>query len=63
MLIFMVVSFHSMFVDGKNLNYFSSFNLKGYGFGVESLMKDYVTLIEDPKANLPNQFTGKICYG
>ena len=63
MLILMVVSFHSMLVDGKNLNYFSSFNLKGYGFGVESLMKDYVTLIEDPKENLPNQFTGRICYG
>ena len=48
----------SIITNGKNIQYFSSFNLKGYGFGVESLMTDYVTLAADPKANLPDQFTG-----
>ena len=49
----------AIIVNGKNLNYFSSFKLKIYAFGVESMMTDFVTLDVDPRANLPNDFTGR----
>ena len=48
---------HLKIVFGDRVPYFSSFNLKGYGFGAETLIKDYVTLQNDPKASLPDSFT------
>ena len=48
---------HLKIVFGDQVPYFSSFNLKGYGFGAETLIKDYVTLQNDPKASLPDSFT------
>ena len=52
-----IVIFNLYSVVGKDITFLSSFSLKGYGFGAESLIQDYVTLQNDPKSNLPNSFT------
>ena len=45
------------FVSGKSIKYFSNFKFENIVFGDESLMKDYITLAEDPTGNLPDSFT------
>ena len=45
------------FVSGKSIKYFSNFKFENIVFGEESLMKDYITLAEDPTGNLPDSFT------
>ena len=52
-----IVIFNLYSVVGKDITFLSSFSFKGYGFGAESLIQDYVTLQNDPKSNLPNSFT------
>ena len=39
------------------LQYYTNFNDGTWGFGVESVIEDYVTLSNDPKGQLPNDFT------
>ena len=58
--------YHTMFLlgfavvaEGRDLKYLSSWKQTIYNFGTESLMKDYVSIKEDPKSNLPNAFTGR----
>ena len=41
----------------KKLDYFSTFKFRENVFGEEDLIKDFVTLSNDPKANLPYSFT------
>ena len=41
----------------KQLDYFSNFNDGSLVYGEESTMTDYVTLTNDPRANLPESFT------
>ena len=44
--------------NGKSMQYFSNEKLvRNHIFGAEHLIKEYVTLLNDPKANLPNSFT------
>ena len=41
----------------RQLDYFSNFNDGSLVFGEESTMTDFVTLTNDPRANLPESFT------
>ena len=41
----------------KNLDYFSTFKFAKNVFGEEELIKNFVTLENDPTGNLPNSFT------
>ena len=44
--------------NGKSMQYFSNEKLVRKNiFGAEHLIKEYVTLLNDPNANLPNSFT------
>ena len=47
-------------IFARELKTFSNFRPGNTVYGPESTMSDYVTLTNDPTANLPEQFT--ICY-
>ena len=49
--------FFIMRVKSKDLLYFSNFKFEKTVFGEEHLIKDYVTLANDPKADLPESYT------
>ena len=53
--IFFSLFFHLL--KAKEIQYYSNFNDGTWGFGPESVIEDYVTLSNDPKAQLPNDFT------
>ena len=55
-LTFMVI-FVLNIVNSQNLKYFSNFKFEKVVFGEESLIKDFVTLADDPKGNLPDSYT------
>ena len=55
-LIFMVI-FVLNIVPGQSFKYFSNFRFEKVVFGEESLIKDFVTLADDPKGNLPDSYT------
>ena len=42
---------------GNAMKYITNFKFEEIVFGKEHLMKDYVTLANDPKGNLPNSYT------
>ena len=44
-------------VNSKTLKFFSSHNFGPTLYGPKPQIKDYVKLVNDPKANLPNMFT------
>ena len=46
-----------IFLDAKQLDVVTNFNDGSLVYGEESTMTDYVTLANDPKANLPESFT------
>ena len=52
-LIFMVILVLNI-VTGQSFKYFSNFKFEKVVFGEESLIKDFVTLADDPKGNLPD---------
>ena len=56
-LVFKVFLLLRIFIDARQLNYFSNFNDGSLIYGAESTMTDYVTLTNDPQANLPESFT------
>ena len=42
---------------GSAVKYITNFKFEEIVFGKENLMKDYVTLANDPNGNLPNSYT------
>ena len=44
-------------IKSKGLLYYTNFKFEKIVFGAENLMKDYVTLANDPKADLPDSYT------
>ena len=44
-------------VSAKDMKYFSNFKLGPLQVGRESVVKDFVTIENDPVSNLPNEFT------
>ena len=46
-----------IFLDARQLDVVTNFNDGSLVYGEESTMTDYVTLANDPKANLPESFT------
>ena len=43
--------------DGKTIKYLSNFKFEDIVYGEEEVIKDFVTLANDPKANLPDSYT------
>ena len=43
--------------NGMELQYFSNFKFESVVFGKEHLIKDYITLANDPNENLPDSYT------
>ena len=52
-----MILFLSILGKGSGLQYMSNFKFEDLVFGEENLVKDYVTLANDPKANFPDTFT------
>ena len=44
-------------IKSKGLLYYTNFKFEKIVFGAENLIKDYVTLANDPKADLPDSYT------
>ena len=44
-------------IKSKGLLYYTNFKFEKIVFGARNLMKDYVTLANDPKADLPDSYT------
>ena len=53
----LILAMSLIIVRGKEIPYYSNFNNGNLIFGTESQIPDFVTLANDPKANLPNDFT------
>ena len=56
-LFFIMILLISILGKGSGLQYMSNFKFEDLVFGEENLVKDYVTLANDPKANFPDTFT------
>ena len=56
-LFFIMILLLSIHGKGSGLQYMSNFKFEDLVFGEENLVKDYVTLANDPKANFPDTFT------
>ena len=56
-LFFIMILLLSIIGKGSGLQYMSNFKFEDLVFGEDNLVKDYVTLANDPKANFPDTFT------
>ena len=45
------------FANGKSFKYFTNFKFEHVVFGKENLIKDYITLANDPNGNLSDKYT------